>query len=78
MVFTLMTHNLQPETMAALAEVWALSPNMRLGELLALLNSLGETQLGKSLEYIEDDEILAVLQRYKKDILNHGLHGSNG
>lgn len=48
------------EAVAALAEVWALSPDVRLGQLLAHLGFLGEAHLGRGLGYLEDDELLAV------------------
>ena len=56
-----MTSEMQREAIAALAEVWSLSPDVRLGQLLAHLGFLGEAHLGRGLGYIEDDELLAVL-----------------
>jgi hypothetical protein len=40
---------LQREALAVLAEVWALSPEVRLGQLLAHLGFLGEVHLKKVL-----------------------------
>ncbi len=51
--------------MAVLAEEWALSPDVRLGQLLAHLGFLGETHVGKGLGTIEDDELLAVMYRHR-------------
>jgi hypothetical protein len=59
-----MTSDLQKEALAVLAEVWSLSPDIRLGQLLAHLGFLGEAHLGRGLGYIEDDELLAVLYRH--------------
>ena len=56
---------LQREALAVLAEVWSLSPEVRLGQLMAHLDFLSEAHLGKGLGYIEDDELLAVLYRHR-------------
>ncbi|HZW31185.1 MAG TPA: hypothetical protein VFF52_10790 [Isosphaeraceae bacterium] len=64
-----MTSDMQKEAMAVLAEVWSLSPDVRLGQLLAHLGFLGEAHLGRGLGYIEDDELLAVLYRHKAELL---------
>ena len=62
-----MTDN-QREAVAVLAEVWALSPDVRLGQLLAHLGFLGEVHLGKGLGDIEDDELIAVLYRHRTEL----------
>ncbi len=64
-----MTSDTQREALAVLAEVWALSPDVRLGQLLAHLGLLGEAHLGKGLGYIEDDEIIAILYRHRAELL---------
>jgi hypothetical protein len=64
-----MTSDLQREALAVLAEVWALSPDVRLGQLFAHLGFLGEAHVGKGLGYIEDDEFLAVLLRHRAELL---------
>ena len=64
-----MTPDAQREGLAVLAEVWALSPDVRLGQLLAHLGFLGEAHLGKGLGYIEDDELIAVLYRHRAELL---------
>ena len=63
-----MTPDQQREAMAVLAEVWALAPDVRLGQLLAHLGFLGEAHLGRGLGYIEDDEILAILYRHRAEL----------
>jgi hypothetical protein len=63
-----MTSDMQREAMATLAEVWSLSPDVRLGQLLAHLGFLGEAHLGRGLGYIEDDELLAILYRHKAEL----------
>ena len=60
--------DVQREALAALAEVWSLSPDVRLGQLLAHLEFLGEIHLGKGLGYIEDDELIAVLYRHRAEL----------
>jgi hypothetical protein len=63
-----MTSNLQAEAIALLADVWALSPDVRLGQLLAHLGFLGEVHYDHGLGDIEDDEIMAILQRHKAEL----------
>lgn len=58
----------QREALAVLAEVWSLSPDVRLGQLMAHLGFLGETHVGKGLGYIEDDELIAVLYRHRTEL----------
>jgi hypothetical protein len=80
-----MTSDLQREAMAVLAEVWALSPDVRLGQLMAHLRFLGEAHLGRGLGYIDDDELLSVLYRHRAELLaraqgtpNHPLQQTAG
>jgi len=58
----------QREALAVLAEVWALSPDVRLGQLMAHLDFLGEAHVRKGLGYIEDDELIAVLYRHRAEL----------
>lgn len=58
----------QREALAVLTEVWALSPDVRLGQLMAHLGFLGEVHVGKGLGYIEDDELIAVLYRHRAEL----------
>jgi hypothetical protein len=60
--------DMQREALAVLAEVWALSPDMRLGQLMAHLGFLGEAHVGKGLGYLEDDEFLAILYRHRVEL----------
>ena len=64
-----MTPEIQREAVAVLAEVWALAPDVRLGQLLAHLGFLGEAHLGRGLGAIEDDELLAVLYRHRAELV---------
>jgi len=58
-----MNSDTQKEALAVLAEVWALSPDVRLGQLMAHLGFLGEAHVAKGLGCIKDDELIAVLHR---------------
>jgi hypothetical protein len=60
--------DMQREALAVLAEVWAMSPDVRLGQLMAHLGFLGEVHVGKGLGYIEDDELIAVLYRHRAEL----------
>lgn len=60
--------DMQREALAVLTEVWALAPDVRLGQLMAHLGFLGEAHVGKGLGYIEDDELLAILYRHRAEL----------
>ena len=64
-----MTSENQAEAMAALAELWSLSPDVRLGQLLSHLGFLGEAHLDRGLGSIEDDELMSVLHRHREELL---------
>ena len=72
-----MTPDVQKESLAVLAEVCALSPDVRLGQLFAHLGFLGEAHVGKGLGYIEDDELIAVLCRHRAELLARSQDASN-
>jgi hypothetical protein len=58
----------QREALSVLAEIWELSPDVRLGQLFAHLGFLGECHLGRGLGYIDDDELLSVLYRHRAEL----------
>jgi hypothetical protein len=64
-----MISDLQKEMLSVLAEVWALSPDVRLGQLCAHLGFLGEVNLDRSLGYIDDDELVSILYRHRAELL---------
>jgi hypothetical protein len=72
-----MTPEVQREAMAVLAEVWALSPDVRLGQLMAHLEFLCDVHIGKTLGYIEDDELIAVLNRHRTELKSRLEDGAN-
>jgi hypothetical protein len=63
-----MTPSIQRQALSLLAEVWALSPDVRLGQLFAHLGFLGEAHIGRGLGDIEDDELMAILCRHKAEL----------
>ncbi len=64
-----MNSEMQKEAIGVLAEIWSLSPDVRLGQLFAHLGFLGEVHLGRGLGYIEDDELLAILYRHRAELM---------
>ena len=64
-----MTPDVQRTTLAALAEVWALGPELRLGQLVAHLGFLGEVFHGRGLGEIDDDELIDVARRHRAELL---------
>jgi hypothetical protein len=67
--------DIRREALQVLAEVWNLSPDIRLGQLMAHLDFLGDAHVGKRLGDIEDDELIAVLYRHRAE-LNARLKGT--
>jgi hypothetical protein len=80
-----MSTDARQEALAVLAELAALAPEVRLGQLMAHLGFLGEDQVERSLWDIEDDELLAVLHRHRSELaarqqatLNQALQQTGG
>jgi len=61
--------DVQREALAVLGEVWALSPDVRLGQWMAHLGFLGEAHVERGLGTIEDDELIAVMYRHKAELV---------
>jgi hypothetical protein len=57
------------EVLAVLTEVCELSPDVRLGQLMAHLGFLGEDQTGRSLWDIDDEQLLAVLHHHRAELV---------
>ncbi len=66
------------EALAVLAELCELSPDVRLGQLLAHLGFLGEDQTGRTLWDIDDDQLLAVLQHHRTELVARLQPASGG
>lgn len=73
-----MMTELQREAITVLAEVWALSPDVRLGQLFAHLGFLSEAHLDRSLGYLDDDEMLSILYRHREELRSRLPHQQNG
>ncbi|MSR59362.1 MAG: hypothetical protein EXS05_17255 [Planctomycetaceae bacterium] len=58
----------QREALTLLAELCELSPDVRLGQLLAHLGFLGEDQTGRTLWNIDDEQLLAVLYQHRSEL----------
>lgn len=65
----MMSTEMQRKALALLGEVWALSPDVRLGQLFAHLGFFGEVHLGRRLGYIDDDELMSILIRHRAELL---------
>jgi hypothetical protein len=65
------------EALAVLAEVCELSPDVRLGQLLAHLGFLGEDQTGRSLWDIDDEQLLAVLYHHRAELTGRQRESPN-
>lgn len=59
----------QREALSVLAELCELSPDVRLGQLLAHLGFLGEDQTGRSLWDIDDEQLLAVFYHHRAELV---------
>lgn len=59
----------QREALALLAELCEMSPDIRLGQLLAHIGFLGEDQTGRSLWDIDDEQLLAVLYHHRAELV---------
>ena len=64
-----MTPEQQRGMVALLAEVWSLSPDVRLGQLFAHLGFLGEAFMDRGLAYIDDDELSIIMNRHRDELL---------
>lgn len=67
----------QREALAVLAELCDLSPDVRLGQLLAHLGFLGEDQTGRILWDIDDEQLLAVLYHHRGELVGRTADGSS-
>lgn len=49
-------------------ELRALAPDLRLGQLMAILGELGEDETGRGLWDLEDDQLAAAMERFANDL----------
>ena len=59
----------QREAISLLTELCELSPDIRLGQLLAHLGFLGEDQTGRALGDIDDEQLLAILYHHRAELV---------
>lgn len=64
-----MISSTQREALAVLTELCELSPDVRLGQLLAHLGFLGEVQTGRSLWDIDDEQLLAAMYQHREELV---------
>lgn len=64
-----MMSSTQREALAVLVELCELSPDVRLGQLLAHLGFLGEDQTGRTLWDIDDEQLLAALYHHRGELV---------
>ena len=57
-----------------LSELIDLSPDVRLGQLLAHLGFLAETHFGQSLWEIEDSRLVELMIKHQKELLERTQH----
>jgi hypothetical protein len=65
----------QRDALAVLAELCELSPDVRVGQLLAHLGFLGEDQMGRSLWDIKDEQLLAVMYHHRSEFTSRPTEG---
>jgi len=64
-----MTTDPRREIVELLGEMCELSPDVRVGQLLAHLGFLGEDETGRTLWDLDDEQLLAVLYRHRAELL---------
>jgi hypothetical protein len=64
-----MNPDTRQKALSLLSEVSELSPDVRLGQLFAHLGFLGEDATGQSLWDIDDEQMLAVLNQHRTELL---------
>jgi hypothetical protein len=62
----------QANLLHRLDEVRRLCPEMRLGQVMATLGTLGEDATGRSLWDIEDEQLAEALERFASDLSRRG------
>ncbi len=65
------------EVLAVLAELCELSPDVRMGQLLAHLGFLGEDQVERSLWNIDDEQLLSVLYHHRSELISRTQGGTS-
>ena len=63
-----MNMDLTRELLARLSDLRTRCPDMRFGQMIATLEILAEDTVGRSWWDIEDEELIAVLERFRRDL----------
>lgn len=63
-----MIPDIKRELLATLYQLWELSPDVRLGQLMAHLGFLGEAHIDRGLGDVDDDELLAIMYRHRAEL----------
>lgn len=63
-----MNSEIRQRAIELVGEIWSMSPDVRLGQLLAHLGFLSEVHGGRTLSEIDDDELMAVMERHKAEL----------
>ena len=63
-----MIARVQEEIMAKLAALCELSPDVRVGQLMAHLGFLAEDMFGRGLWDVDDEQLLAVIERHRQEL----------
>ncbi len=63
-----MTTPTQQETLKLLSEILTLSPQIRIGQLIAWMGELGSVEYQRSLWDLEDEELCCLLQSHRDQI----------
>lgn len=63
-----MTPSTRRDALKVLVELSDLTPDVRLGQLLAHVGAVGEERTGQSLWNLDDDQLLATLRHCKEEI----------
>jgi hypothetical protein len=63
-----MNADVSKEVLSRLSVLRQMCPDMRIGQLLATLGLLAEDMTDRSFWDIEDEELIAVLERFRQDL----------
>lgn len=72
-----MISSTQREALSVLGELCELSPDVRLGQLLAHLGFLGEDRTSRSLWDIDDEQLLAALYQHREELVGRQTASGN-
>ncbi len=64
-----MISSTKTEALDLLVELCELSPDVRLGQLVAMMGLLGEDQTGRTLWNIDDEQLLGVLYHHREELM---------